>query len=175
MIDTTATTPESVSKYETHARHCHTPPANSLALQLREKGWSIRDAADYLGVSRQRLYSVFANPSPARLWQCAVSGIPVCTAAIAQSLRDQRRQRIRQRPAAQSHLPSINVGDGVCALTYVGSIADEGDEGWIVGLRGSSKQLELQIRLSGGEDWFPLSDFHQMFALNGKSRLGHGA
>ena len=58
-----------------------------LAEKLRQKGWSITSAALYLGVSRQRLYSVFADPGRARLWSCAVEGIPHFSPQIAELLK----------------------------------------------------------------------------------------
>lgn len=47
-----------------------------LAQRIRAKGWTIRDAARYLGVSRSRLYEVFRDPTRPRLWVCAISGLP---------------------------------------------------------------------------------------------------
>ncbi|SFV03086.1 hypothetical protein SAMN04489707_11131 [Paenacidovorax caeni] len=82
----TAQEPAEVSNCLTHA----TPPkprTGALADKLRLKGWSMSSAALYLGVSRQRLYTVFADPGRARLWDCAIEGMPACTPEISQSLQ----------------------------------------------------------------------------------------
>lgn len=134
--------------------------------------WSIRDAADYLGVSRQRLYTVFADPCRARLWECAVAGIPACSAEMAKALKDARRARPRPAPRAKRvEAPAFEVGDGVIALDYTG-IAEEGEEGWIAGIRGTNERMELLVRMPRGEDWFQLADFGEVFMTNGKTRQG---
>ena len=75
-----------------------------LAEKLRQKGWSITSAALYLGVSRQRLYSVFADPGRARLWSCAVEGIPHFSPQIAELLKSLRSQRVKQKNTLSNHL-----------------------------------------------------------------------
>lgn len=160
---------EGVSKCATAWKPEAGPP---LPAQLRQKGWSIRDAADYLGVSRQRLYSVFADPCRARLWECAVAGIPACTAEMAQALKEARRARPRPVSRAKpAEPPAFEIGDGVIAVDYTG-IAEEGEEGWIGGIRGAKDRLELLVRMPRGEDWFGLADFGEVFMTNGKTRQG---
>ncbi len=140
-----------------------------LAARLREKGWSIRDAADYLGVSRQRLYAVFADPARARLWECAIAGMPACTPHIAQALKAARKKAAKPAQAkAQEAPPEFEIGDVVVATKHAG-IAEEGEEGVIAGLRGVQSSLTILVRMAGGEDWFAVSDFHAFFATNGKS------
>jgi hypothetical protein len=139
-----------------------------LATRLREKGWSVRDAADYLGVSRQRLYAVFADPDRIRLWACAIAGMPACTPelkALVKQARQSRPKLAKPRYAA----PVFAVGDHVAATGYAG-IAEEGDEGTIEAIRGPADALELRVRMPGGEDWFPIADFNQVFMTNGKTR-----
>lgn len=136
-----------------------------LAARLREKGWSIRDAADYLGVSRQRLYSVFEDPGRARLWDCAVAGIPQCTQEISQELKALRKNRVKP-PRTHFNAPEFEIGDEVMATRYAG-IADEGEAGLIAGLRGQNAELEILVRMPDGEDWFPKADFHDYFATTG--------
>ena len=147
------------------------PPYRSeLATILGERGWNVRNAADYLGVSRQRLYSAFADPSHARLWDIAVSHIPVCTPEITKALRDARRNRpksVSKRKQETSRL-GIEIGDGVVATTYAG-FADEGEEGWIKDIRGRGPDLELFVCMPRGQDWLPRDDFHDLFATNGKT------
>lgn len=145
-----------------------------LAARLRDKGWSIRDAADYLGVSRQRLYAVFADPGRARLWECAIAGMPACTPHIAQTLKAARKKAAKPAQAkAQEAPPEFEIGDVVVATKHAG-IAEEGEEGVIVALRGTKETLTLLVRMPSGEDWFAVSDFHAFFATNGKS-CGAGA
>ena len=72
-----------------------------LAERLRTKGWSIRDAAQYLGVSRQRLYTVFEDPGRARLWECAIAGIPQCTQQIKEELRTARAAKLKLKPVRE--------------------------------------------------------------------------
>lgn len=143
-------------------------PARNLAAQLRANGWTIRDAADYLGVSRQRLYSVFADRNRARLWECAVAGMPACTPEIAAELREARTRKPRPARTRPAPIVRIEVGDGVVATAYAG-IADEAEEGWIVDVRGEGADMRLLVRMPDGEDWFPLADFHDFFMTNGKT------
>lgn len=161
--------PKNMSKYETTEKTRKQAVGGVLASRLREKGWSVRDAADYLGVSRQRLYSVFADPRRARLWECAVAGIPACTPEIAKSLKDERRKKPKPLPRPEIEAPTFEIGDVVLAVTYAG-IAEEDDEGWITGIRGQKDSLELQVKMPNGEDWFPIDDFNDLFMTNGKSR-----
>lgn len=149
----------------------------ALAQQLRDKGWSIRDAADYLGVSRQRLYTVFEDPQRARLWECAVAGIPPCTPEIVQQLRAARRERLQQvqraamaaactGDAALVQYAEYEVGDVVRALTDAG-IADEDEDGTIAELRHSGGTLQILVRTVRGQDWFPQADFDRFWASTG--------
>ena len=140
-----------------------------LAARIRDKGWSIRDAADYLGVSRQRLYAVFADPGRARLWECAISGMPACTPHIAQALKAARKKVVKPAEGkAQETPPEFEIGDVVVATKHAG-IAEEGEEGVIVALCGAKGTLTLLVRMPSGEDWFAVSDFHAFFATNGKT------
>lgn len=161
--------PPFVSNYKTHASAQQQRAGGVLAAQIRDKGWSIRDAADYLGVSRQRLYAVFADPGRARLWECAIAGMPACTPHIAQTLKAARKKAAKPAQAkAQEAPPEFEIGDVVIATKHAG-IAEEGEEGVIAGLRGVQASLTILVRMTGGEDWFAVSDFHAFFASNGKS------
>ncbi len=167
-------TPSFVSNDKTPTSAQQQRAGGVLAARLREKGWSIRDAADYLGVSRQRLYAVFADPGRARLWECAIAGMPACTPHIAQTLKAARKKAAKpvQEKARQAP-PEFEIGDVVVATKHAG-IAEEGEEGVIAGLRGAKETLTLLVRMAGGEDWFAVSNFHAFFATNGKS-CGAGA
>ena len=158
-----------VSNYETHQPAQAKRAGGVLAARLRDKGWSIRDAADYLGVSRQRLYAVFADPGRVRLWECAVAGMPSCTPEMAKTLKEARRKAFKPLPCKVADTPpEFEVGDVVMATKYTG-IAQEGDEGVIAGLRGVKASLTLLVRMPGGEDWFSTDDFHAFFAATGKT------
>lgn len=157
-----------MSKYKTNTSIQHQPTPPNLHERLRAKGWSIRDAALYLGVSRQRLYSVFADSNPPRLWGAAIQGIPVCTAKIKAALKLERVS-IEKQEKPLSPVFTFAVGDEVIADKYAG-IAEEGDRGWIEGIRGSGKSLELLVRMPDGEDWFPIKDFHEFFLTSGITR-----
>lgn len=145
-----------------------------LAQTLRDKGWSVRDAAEYLGVSRQRLYSVFADPNRVRLWSCAIAGIPLCSPDIKAALSTRRKAKAKARPSPPPRpvfqmRPEFEVGDEVMATKHAG-IADEGQEGTIVAIRGPQASLELLVQTSEGEDWFQVGDFHNFFATTGRNR-----
>ena len=159
-----------MSKYETKTKVQDQPASHNLHERLRAKGWSVRDAALYLGVSRQRLYSVFADPNSPRLWAAAVQGIPVCSAKIKVALKLERAG-IEKQEKPLSPTFTFAVGDEVIADKYAG-IADEGDRGWIEGIHGSGKSLELLVRMPDGEDWFPIKDFHEFFLTSGITRCG---
>lgn len=144
-----------------------------LLAALRDKGWTVRDAAEYLGVSRQRLYSVFADPTRPRLWQCAIAGMPTCTQEIKLALRDKRKAKAKAKPAPRPVMgerpgspPEFEVGDCVMATKHAG-IADEGEEGVIAALRGAKASLELLVQMPEGEDWFPVALFHEYFSTTG--------
>lgn len=150
------------------------PHGTPLAQILRDKGWSVRDAADYLGVSRQRLYSVFADPNRVRLWACAIAGMPPCSPEIKGALSSNRKAKAMPRPSpsprpALQMRPEFEVGDVVVATKYAG-IADEGGEGTIAAMRGHKASLELLVQAPDGEDWFLVKDFHAFFATTGRNR-----
>ena len=140
-----------------------------LADRLRQKGWSISTAALYLGVSRQRLYTVFEDPGHARLWDCAVAGIPVYTHEISRSLQELRARRPKAPPRHVVHVEEFELGDVVMCTKYAG-IAEEDAEGHIAGLRGKGASLEILVVMPDGEDWFPRSLFHSHFATTGLNR-----
>ena len=151
--------------------HPSDPHGEPLAQILRNKGWSVRDAAEFLGVSRQRLYSVFADTNRARLWSCAVAGMPQCSPEIKAALKARRKAVAKPKPSRPPRptappRPEFEVGDGVMASKYAG-IAEEGHEGFIAALRGQQKDLQILVRMPAGEDWFPVKDFHEFFATTG--------
>lgn len=137
-----------------------------LADRLRAKGWTIRDAAEYLGVSRQRLYTTFSDPDRPKLWQCAIDGMPACTPEIKLSLKLARDRKPRPKPRLHMTGPEFEVGDEVMASKHAG-IGDEGQCGEIAALRGEKDSLQLLVRMEDGEDWFPVHLFHEYFATTG--------
>ena len=164
---TTPKTSAIVSKCET--RDATQPNRIHCVLRdaLRAKGWSVQAAAAYLGVSRQRLYSVFADSSRARLWECAIAGMPVCTPALTPSLKKRTaRPAYLAKTALLAHYP-FAVGDVVVCDKYVG-FADDGDEGVIAQIRGATDMPELLVRMPGGEDWFGLDTFNAHFLTTGR-------
>ena len=134
-----------------------------LAAKLRHKGWSISSAALYLGVSRQRLYMVFDDPGRARLWDCAIEGLPEFTPQIAEALRAQR-PKVVPKPAV--HIEEFEVGDVLMCTKYAG-IAEEDARGHIAQLRGSGATLEILVVMPDGQDWFPRALFYEHFATTG--------
>lgn len=141
-----------------------------LAERLRTKGWSIRDAAQYLGVSRQRLYTVFEDPGRARLWECAIAGIPQCTPQIKEELRTARTAKQKLKPIREVVVerPEFEVGDEVVAVRSSG-IADEDQRAHIVRLRGSQQTKDLQLLVQGpeGDEWLPEKTFRYYFESTG--------
>lgn len=140
-----------------------------LAARIRSKGWSITDAADYLGVARQTLYSMFRDPQRPRLWECAVAGMPDCTPAIKKSLREERRklraQRQAQRPAV-APAQEFEIGDEVVCAEPTG-FCDEGERGEITATRPAGGSVEILVCMPDGEDWFPKSLFYKHFQPTG--------
>ena len=142
----------------------------ALANRLRDKGWTVRDAADYLGVSRQRLYMVFNDPGRARLWDCAIRGMPQCTPEISRLLNEARKKRARAvPPKPAANLVEFEIGDIIKSVKHTG-IADEDVEGHIGGLRGDDKALEILVVMPEGKDWFPRKDFYEYFSATGRNR-----
>ena len=141
-----------------------------LAERLRTKGWSIRDAAQYLGVSRQRLYTVFEDPGRARLWECAIAGIPQCTQQIKEELRTARAAKLKLKPVREVPVdrPEFEIGDEVVAVRSSG-LADEDERAHIVRLRGSQQTKDLQLLVQGpeGEEWLPEKTFRYYFESTG--------
>ena len=141
-----------------------------LAERLRTKGWSIRDAAQYLGVSRQRLYTVFEDPGRARLWECAIAGIPQCTPQIKEELRTARAAKLKLKPVREVPVerPEFEVGDEVVAIRSSG-LAEEDERAHIVRLRGSQQTKDLQLLVQGpeGEEWLPEKTFRYYFESTG--------
>ena len=141
-----------------------------LAERLRTKGWSIRDAAQYLGVSRQRLYTVFEDPGRARLWECAIAGIPQCTQQIKEELRTARAAKLKLKPVREVPVerPEFEVGDEVVAVRSSG-LADEDQRAHIVRLRGSQQTKDLQLLVQGpeGDEWLPEKTFRYYFESTG--------
>ena len=164
-----------MSKYKTPENRAGLAKIVDLTTLLREKRWNISNAAAYLGVSRQRLYAVFADPRRIRLWECAVDGMPVCTAAIAGALRKERKSRqpvAREHSADRASKPQLEVeeNDVVVSTRHVGDIAVEGDEGWIAEVRIRGRTVDLHVCMPRGSDWFSLADFHRLFITNGRTR-----
>ena len=141
-----------------------------LAERLRTKGWSIRDAAQYLGVSRQRLYTVFEDPGRARLWECAIAGIPQCTPQIKEELRTARAAKLKLKPVREVPVerPEFEIGDEVVAIRSSG-LAEEDERAHIVRLRGSQQTKDLQLLVQGpeGEEWLPEKTFRYYFESTG--------
>ena len=141
-----------------------------LAERLRTKGWSIRDAAQYLGVSRQRLYTVFEDPGRARLWECAIAGIPQCTQQIKEELRTARAAKLKLKPVREVPVerPEFEIGDEVVAIRSSG-MAEEDERAHIVRLRGSQQTKDLLLLVQGpeGEEWLPEKTFRYYFESTG--------
>lgn len=160
-----------MSKYMTDSETAKHPTKRDLKGRLKAKGWTIMDAADYLGVSRQRLYYVFADPGRINLWECAIEGIPVCTSVIKKSLLAKRQARPKALSRPKAIDTTYQANDEVVAMAYAG-IAEEGEKGWIADIRGQKDKMELLVRMPGGRDWFPVHIFEDLFVTNGKTHHG---
>lgn len=158
----------------------------NLEAILKIKGWSIINVAQFLGVSRQYLYTQFDDQYRARLIECAIQGLPQCTAAIAAGLKEERSATKASKPPKPS--PSIEqnpqptasvqlggrfeLGDGVSADRAVGSILEEGEEGWVV-RKYLDEDGELMYEIDFeyiGRETFPESAANIFFVQNGKSK-----
>jgi hypothetical protein len=158
----------------------------NLEAILKIKGWSIINVAQFLGVSRQYLYTQFDDQYRARLIECAIQGLPQCTAAIAAGLKEERSATKASKPPKpsasieQSPEPAESVqlggrfelGDGVSADRAVGSILEEGEEGWVVRkYLDEDGQLMYEIDFEYiGRQTFPESAANNFFVQNGKSK-----
>lgn len=147
---------------------------NHLTHQLKHKGWTVRDAAEYLGVSRQRLYAVFDDHNRPRLWNCAIAGMPECTDAIRQELAQKRKNKpkVSRTRTAHTHTNRLPfaVGDGVFSLVEI-DIAHEGASGWIVGITGQGKDCFIEVSMPDGNDTFSIDDFEDFFQGNGRKQI----
>lgn len=155
----------------------------ALERTLREKGWTIQDAAQFLDVSRQYLYSNFADPGHPRLLDCAILGLPHCTPELAMELKAVRDELKRQRaktasppkvcpgsnPEHEGTVGILEVGAGVSAIKYVGDLVEEGAEGWVrrVFRVGSTVTYSIEFPGVGAED-FPEAMLQEFFVENGK-------
>ena len=144
-----------------------------LMTELKQKHWQMVDAAFFLGVSRQRLYSALDDPRRARIWDLAITGLPECSDQLARDIRKLRLDRRKNASPSPAAAPTsadygYRVGDVVMAIAYAG-IAEDGDEGWIVGIKGATSAPEMLVRMPQGEDWFPLADFERYFVTTGKT------
>jgi|JI10StandDraft_1071094.scaffolds.fasta_scaffold476054_2 AraC-like DNA-binding protein len=154
---------------------------------LKAKGWSIINVAQFLGVSRQYLYTQFDDPLRARLLECAIQGLPQCTAAIATGLKEERSATKAQKPSKPFPPPieqnpvteasvqlggRFEIGDGVTADRAVGSILEEGEEGWVVRkYLDDDRQLIYEIDFTHiGCETFPESVANVFFVQNGKTK-----
>lgn len=154
----------------------------NLSEQLKAKGWTVKDAAEFFGVSRQKLHSVLVESVPTNLWVCAVNGIP----KFAASMKKKHPKKKKQNAVASGEtckeiqsLSEFECGDIVIASKYIG-IIDEGEEGVITEIKGKGANVLLEISFHSGADkeWFPLDYFYNHFGttgLNINSAAGVGA
>lgn len=167
---------DGVSNYLTPTLGAKRAPSAALKSAIRDKSWTVRDAADYLEVSRQRLYSAIADKHRARFWDLAILNLPMCSEAIRNELALARAANKRKRhkranakalPKPQTH--SIDVDDYVVAISYAG-IAEEGDQGCVIAVRGHGAWREYQVETTSGQRWFSQDEFDDHFQTTGLSR-----
>ncbi len=156
----------------------HTLSRKALETLLRDKGWTILNAAQYLGVSRQYLYNQFDDLQRPRLVQCAILGLPECSADIAAELKTQRdRIKAARQPKQRQVEPTdelggrFQVGEGVSADRNVGEFVDEGDEGWIKEKFVTDEGMLTYVIDFGekGIETFPEAMANHLFVQNGKT------
>lgn len=140
------------------------------------KGWTIQAAARFLGVSRQRLYQVFKQDAPAGLWVCAVRGLPEASPQLLALATTSRPKKPGQRLHASNPVHNriakaggYTRGDVLIASSYIGEIADEGDEGVIRDIKRVGNFWTFLVRFQRGEDWFPDSYLNDYMAPTGQS------
>ena len=103
------------------------------------------------------------------MWECAIAGTPTCTPEVAKALKAARKKAAKPVPGKVLDAPpEFEVGDVVGTTKHAG-IAEEGEEGVIAGLHGAKASLTILVWMAGGEDWFAVSDFHDIFAINDKT------
>lgn len=154
----------------------------TLEAALQTKGWNMINAAQYLGVSRQYLYTQLDAPSRPRLVECAIMGLPQCTDDIAAALKAERDKLKASRPSKPKPSPDtspqaeppgrFSVGDGVTADRNVGADVDEGDEGWIVRkfLNETGTLIYVIDFGTKGIESFPDDLANKLFVQNGKTK-----
>lgn len=147
--------------------------------QILAKGWTVRDAAKFWGVSRQRLYQVFKQEAPALLWDCAARGLPEASPQMLALANSRATEKPGRVPPIQkstnnriTQASGYALGDVLMAATYVGEIADEGEEGVITAIKRSGNLWTFLVRFDRGEDWFPEALICACMAPTGRSYSG---
>ena len=74
----------------------------NLSEQLKAKGWTVKDAAEFFGVSRQKLHSVLAEAMPTNLWVCAVNGMPKFVASMKHQHVKKKKQKANDQFDAEN-------------------------------------------------------------------------
>lgn len=154
----------------------------NLSEQLKAKGWTVKDAAEFFGVSRQKLHSVLAEAMPTNLWVCAVNGMPKFVASMKHQHVKKKKQKATSSGESSNQNQSsseFECGDIVIASKYIG-IIDEGEEGVITEIKwkGADTFLEISFRSGVYKESFPLDYFYNHFGttgLNINSAAGVGA
>lgn len=141
------------------------------------KGWTISATAALWGVSRQRLYQVFKQKSPALLWQCAAQGLPEPSSALLSLAKERSKEkpghhRPSQKPAATiiTNAAGYAVGDILVAMEHIGQLAEEGDEGVLVAIKRAGNYWNFLVRFGLADEWFAEEFLARYMANTGRTK-----
>lgn len=152
-------------------------PGSEIRKLIQTKGWNISDAARFWGISRQRLYQVFAQTTPALLWQCAAEGLPVHSPALVKLAKTRPTKKpghIKPGAGPVRNLVTRAAGytlhEILVTTSEIGEIATEGEEGTLSEIKRDGNYWRFLVRFERGEDWFSDYDLNNYMASTGRSR-----
>lgn len=131
------------------------------------KGWSLRELADYWGLTPEYVRRLAANPKRAAHWDDAVRGLPSLGPArrLRQDWVEQAQveaalaagQPVPSRPAKVPKTPGFRyhdymvVGAVVAVSKHLGEVADEGARGLVLEVIRSRTQEQYRVLFEGGD------------------------
>lgn len=134
--------------------------------RIQDKGWSLTDAADFLGVSRQNLYNALNEAEPILLWQLAIAALPPATPELSRRLRAARQAARAARAAPVSPYAPRDVL--ICVEDC--AVAQEGDEVVVADVRVRGRRGEFRLRAARGEAWLSQRALETHFVATGRTQ-----
>ncbi|MDN0082432.1 hypothetical protein QU487_06645 [Crenobacter sp. SG2305] len=156
--------------------------ANYLRESIRARGWALGDLAFWLGISRQYLYEIMGDVHRPRHWDLALENVPRLTKKEMRMVTEARRAA-EQVAASSKPVPAVpalpgfryhgalQVGSIVAASTWIGEMAEEGEEGVVIEIRSTAVSEEYLIRFAHGEEWFDPDAFDEVMVDTGQTSV----